>query len=96
MNVLHERRLRLSRKKTRLGTIDKGFHCLGINYLETQPLDGTNVTQISLGPVKKKQSEQSLSSMGGGGEQVRLQLVIRILCMNISFRANVTKCTRTS
>lgn len=47
MDVLHERRLRLSRKKTPIGSIDKGFHFLGINYLEPQPLDGTNVTQVS-------------------------------------------------
>ena len=26
MDILHERRLRLSRKKTRIGSIDKGFH----------------------------------------------------------------------
>lgn len=84
MDVLHERRLRLSRKKTRIGTTDKGFHFLGINYLETQPLDGTNVTQISLDPVTPKQTEQFLNSMGGG--TVRLQLVIRNLCMKISFR----------
>jgi hypothetical protein len=47
MDILHERRLRLSRKKTRIGSIDKGFHFLGINYLEPQPRDGTNVTQVS-------------------------------------------------
>lgn len=47
MDILHERRLRLSRKKTRIGSIDKGFHFLGINYLEPQPPDGTNVTQVS-------------------------------------------------
>jgi hypothetical protein len=47
MDILHERRLRLSRKKTCIGSIDKGFHSLGINYLEPQPLDGTNVTQVS-------------------------------------------------
>ena len=28
MGVLQERRLRLSRKKTRMGSIDKGFHFL--------------------------------------------------------------------
>lgn len=47
MDVLHERRLRLSRKKIRIGAIDKDFHFLGINNLETQPLDGTNDTQVS-------------------------------------------------
>ena len=47
MDILHERHLRLSRKKTRIGSIDKGFHFLGINYLEPQPPYGTNVTQVS-------------------------------------------------
>lgn len=45
MDVLQERKLRLSRKKTRIGAIDKGFHFLGINYLEPQSPDGTNVSQ---------------------------------------------------
>lgn len=85
MDVLQERHLRLSRKKTRIGAIDKGFHFLGINYLEPQLPDGTNVSQSSFDSANQKQSEQYLTSMGGG-RTVRLQLVIRILCMKISFR----------
>ena len=38
MNVLQERGLSLSRKKTRIGSIDEGFHFLGIYYPRTQPL----------------------------------------------------------
>ena len=68
MNVLEERRLRLSRKKTRIGSIDKGFHFLGINYLETQPLDGTNVTQALYDSVIQFKSDHCLISMGGGGQ----------------------------
>ena len=45
MTILNERHLQLSRKKTRMGSIAGGFHFLGINYLETQASDGTNVTQ---------------------------------------------------
>ncbi|HFE6154125.1 TPA: reverse transcriptase domain-containing protein [Legionella pneumophila] len=45
MQVLQERRLRLSGKKTRIGSIDKGFHFLGIQYPKTQPLDNTTMTQ---------------------------------------------------
>ena len=66
MGVLQERRLRLSRKKTRIGSIDKGFHFLGINYLELQPPDGTNVSQNSFDSANQKQSEQYLTSRGGG------------------------------
>jgi RNA-directed DNA polymerase len=32
MEVLHERRLSLSRKKSRMGNIGRGFHFLGIDY----------------------------------------------------------------
>ena len=45
LSVLKERQLKLSRKKTRIGAIDKGFHFLGIHYPGTQPQDNTNVTQ---------------------------------------------------
>src|SRR5436190_1569381 len=43
MEVLHERRLTLSRKKSRIGSIDRGFHFLGIHYPGTQTLRKTNV-----------------------------------------------------
>ncbi|MFO2971142.1 reverse transcriptase domain-containing protein [Legionella pneumophila serogroup 10] len=85
MDVLHERRLRLSRKKTRIGSIDKSFHFLGINYLEPQLPDGTNVSQNSFDSANQKQSERYLTSMGGG-RTVRHQLVIQILCIKRSFR----------
>lgn len=65
MDVLHERRLQLSRKKTRIGAIDKGFHFLGINYLEPQPLDSTNVTQVASDSANQTQPEQYLHSVGG-------------------------------
>lgn len=67
MDVLHERQLSLSRKKTRIGSIDTGFHFLGINYLETRPSDRTNNTQTSIEPAMQSQSEHFLNSMGGGG-----------------------------
>ncbi len=47
MEILHERQLRLSRKKSRMGSIDKGFHFLGIDYPGTQTLDNTNVTHVN-------------------------------------------------
>ncbi len=45
MNILHERQLTLSRKKSRIGSIDKGFHFLGINYPGTQPQGHTKVAE---------------------------------------------------
>ena len=44
MEVLQERRLTLSRKKSRTGSISNGFHFLGIDYPGTQTRDRTNVT----------------------------------------------------
>ena len=32
MEVLHERHLTLSRKKSRMGRVDEGFHFLGVDY----------------------------------------------------------------
>ena len=65
MGILKERRLGLSRKKTRIGSIDKGFHFLGINYLETQPLGGTNVTQTRSESATQVNNEHFMVSMGG-------------------------------
>ena len=45
MSILQERHLQLSRKKTRIGAINGGFHFLGIQYLETQPPNNTCVPQ---------------------------------------------------
>jgi retron-type reverse transcriptase len=43
MEILHERQLKLSRKKSRIGSIEKGFHFLGIHYPGTQPQGYTKV-----------------------------------------------------
>ena len=45
MEVLHERQLKLSRKKSRIGCIEKGFHFLGIDYPGTQTQGNTKVVQ---------------------------------------------------
>ena len=45
MTILKERHLQLSRKKTCIGSIEAGFHFLGINYLESQSPGSTNRTQ---------------------------------------------------
>lgn len=43
MEVLQERRLTLSRKKSRMGNIKSGFHFLGVQYSPTQPENNINV-----------------------------------------------------
>lgn len=67
MYVLQERRLTLSRKKTRIGSIERGFHFLGIHYQGTQAPDNINVAQDidkTVIPVNIVQYNNSLS-MGG-------------------------------
>jgi hypothetical protein len=48
MEVLHERGLNLSRKKSRMGSINQAFHFLGIHYLPTQPEDNIHKTLVNL------------------------------------------------
>lgn len=57
MEVLHERRLTLSRKKSRLGLIKDSFHYLGVSYSPTQLVSHTNVYA---------NDARYLSNMGGG------------------------------
>ena len=45
MDVLHERCLKLSHRKTRMGKIECGFHFLGVSYPPTQTEDNTNITE---------------------------------------------------
>ncbi len=66
MAVLKERRLSLSRKKTRIGRIDRGFHFLGIHYPGTQTPDNINVTQANDESVTQIIREHYLTSLGGG------------------------------
>lgn len=47
MDVLQERQLKLSHKKSRMGCINNGFHFLGINYLPTQREDKITATQAN-------------------------------------------------
>ena len=66
MNVLRERRLSLSSKKTRIGHINKGFHFLGINYPGTKTQDNTNVTQANDRSVIQLNAAHNLLLLGGG------------------------------
>ena len=64
MAVLKERLLSLSRKKTRIGRIDTGFHFLGIHYPGTQTPDNINVTQANDESVTPVIHEHYLASLG--------------------------------
>lgn len=65
MEVLHERCLTLSRKKSRIGCMSKGFHFLGIHYPGTQPLDNINVTHAFDSSMVQPKPVHSLSEWGG-------------------------------
>ena len=57
MEVLNERHLRMSRKKTRMGHIRHGFHFLGVQYSLTQPESDT---------TQRPQAVQLIKEMRGG------------------------------
>lgn len=59
MQVLEERKLELSRKKSRMGDISKSFHFLGIDYPGTQTLDDTK--------AEDNQRADYVSFTNGGG-----------------------------
>lgn len=69
MQVMNERHLRLSKRKTRTGEIEKsGFHFLGIEYPPTQIADNTNTTPVELKKEEKiiPTPDHFLSDEGGG------------------------------
>lgn len=65
MEVLHERKLSLSRKKSRIGSIAPNFHFLGVNYLSTQPEDNTTLTHANDDLIAQNDVVYSLA-IGGG------------------------------
>jgi RNA-directed DNA polymerase len=64
MNVLAERKLTLSRKKSRIGCIDAGFHFLGVYYPGTQPRDNINIPTVTDKP-QANCHVQTLITRGG-------------------------------
>lgn len=67
MEILTERQLKLSRKKSRIGSINKGFHFLGIHYPETQTQDHIKVVQAANDSmiVHRNTDEYILVTRGG-------------------------------
>jgi hypothetical protein len=82
MEILHERQLKLSRKKSRIGSISKGFHFLGIDYPGTQPQDYTKATQaVNDGMIFLDKNDDILIISGGGSHLMNKFS----LCHNASF-----------
>jgi RNA-directed DNA polymerase len=68
MRVLRERRLTLSRKKSRIGCINSGFHFLGIDYPRTQTAGNTTEARSEVGRLNTSDDGHILI---GGGETVQ-------------------------
>lgn len=65
MEVLNERQLKLSRKKSRMGPIADSFHFLGIHYSLTQPENYTSVKHANDDTITPFSAAHSLSEWGG-------------------------------
>ena len=69
MEVLNERQLKLSRKKSRIGYTSKGFHFLGIDYPGTQLHGNTEEAQaVNDREMVSPNVVDILYQAGGGGE----------------------------
>jgi RNA-directed DNA polymerase len=67
MEILHERQLKLSRKKSRIGCISKGFHFLGIDYPGTQLRGNTKEAQaVNDSEILPQDVVNNLYRAGGG------------------------------
>ena len=77
MAVLKERSLRLSRKKTRIGRIELGFHFLGIHYPGTQTPDNTRVEQAVDREVIQVSIAQYMPLLSRGGQTLQ-RITIRL------------------
>lgn len=67
MEILHERQLKLSRKKSRIGCINKGFHFLGIDYPGTQLRSNTKEAQaVNDNEILSQDTVNDLHTAGGG------------------------------
>lgn len=65
MEVLQERRLALSRKKSCMGSIENGFHFLGIQYQPTRTEDNTSGKHANDNVIATTQPVHTLSEWGG-------------------------------
>jgi RNA-directed DNA polymerase len=68
MEILHERHLTLSRKKSRMGSITDSFHFLGIHYQPTQTEDDTKVTHANDAVILP--DDVHYLGVNGGGDSI--------------------------
>lgn len=76
MEILYERGLSLSRKKSRMGCVNQGFHFLGIYYPPTRTEDNIKVTHANDTSVAPPEPVHSLSEWGG------VKQLLNINCMS--------------
>lgn len=65
LDILNERRLSLSHKKTRKGEVSSGFHFLGVYYSPTQPESNTTVMPVNDAIMVSTPIDQNLCNGGG-------------------------------
>jgi hypothetical protein len=76
MEILHERKLKLSRKKSRIGSINKDSHFLGIHYPGTQTQDYTKAPQaVNDSMVFPDNHDGILTNSGGEPSNEQIQLI---------------------
>jgi len=75
MNILQERKLKLSRKKTRMGPISMGFHFCGVEYPGTQTQNITGVEPAINDDHTLLMTDDDLVSARGG---VQLESIIAL------------------
>src|SRR3990167_530190 len=65
LDILHERRLSLSHRKTRKGKVSSGFHFLGVYYSPTQLESNTIAMPVNDVIIESTQVDQNLCNGGG-------------------------------
>lgn len=65
MEILHERGLSLSRKKSRMGCVSRGFHFLSVYYPPTQTEDNIKATHANDASISENKHAHYLSEWGG-------------------------------
>ena len=90
MEVMSERHLRLSKRKTKTGEIIKsGFHFLGIEYPPTRTADNTNTQPV----FEKLITLQSTHALNNEGGQILFNFH-RILCAPCSLFRMHERCVK--
>ena len=92
MNVLQERQLRLSKRKTRIGEIESGFHFLGIQYPPTRTADNTSIAPVDDGVIVDAKPRSV--NIEGGVFFIAKSITRRFT--HCSARQNIAQSTRTS